>query len=330
VATNLYDAIWTDLHGGIEELAARQRRRRRIVATAAVIAGALAVGGAAFGTSKLLGQPAPEHVRADLAGVDTGLPSDLRLNPDVANARAVATSESSTLYAADLADGGHCTEIVTGDGRGRGAICRTAADLADEPIELTLPSDDGAGAAAPVTLGGRLNVRAGRLDVQYGTTTRVIPLGVDGYFVFDVPARDRAAAHSSAIVVTARGAGGSVVARAVVPNDWDEAAVPDDRAPLFVSTRSDERDFTKVYGIEGHVAARRATALELRYDDGTIVAIPIDPHGGFLYTVPPSRTGSFMRPQRLVAVDARGNVVAHAAVAAVAYWRGVERHRTQP
>jgi hypothetical protein len=38
-------------------------------------------------------------------------------------------------------------------------------------------------------------------------------------------------------------------------------------------------------------------------------------------------TGSFTRPQSVVALDARGNVVAQARIAAVAYWRGAQRHR---
>jgi hypothetical protein len=328
MAADPHETIWADLRCGIEGLVVRRRRRRPRVLVAAVVGFlALAGGAAAVGASKLLGWPAPAHVRQDLAGVDTGLPPDLRLNPDVEHARAVAASESSTLYAADLSDGGHCTEIVTGGGRGRGAVCRTADDAAREPIELTLPSDDSTAASAPVTLGGRVNVEAQSLEIRYGTTRREIPLGEGGYFVFDVPAGDREAAHSSEIVVTARGADGRVLGHVVVPDDWDEPAVPDERAPLFVSTRSDDSDFTKVYGIEGHASARGATRLELRYDDGTVAPIAIDAQGSFLYMIPSSRTGSFMRPQSVVALDARGNVVARTYVAAVAYWRGLERHR---
>ena len=324
----LYDAVWADLRDGIERLVARRRRRqRRMIVAATLASGLLAAVSTAVGASKLLGWPAPEHVRQDIASVDAGLPADLRLNPDVQNARAVAATHATTLYAADLSDGGHCTEIVTGEGRGRGAICRTAADLAQEPIEVTLPSDDNTAARGPVTLAGRVNVDARRLEVGYGDITRDIPVGEDGYFVFDVPDGDRAIAHSSDLVVSVRGTNGRVLARVVIPNSWDEPAVPDERAPLYVSTRSDERDFTKVYGLEGHVSAQGATKLELRYDDGTVAAIPIDAHGSFLYLIPASRSGSFMRPQGVVALDARGNVVARAVVAAVAYWRGVERQR---
>ena len=328
MATNLYEALWADLRGPVAALVEHRRRRRRRLAVSAVACGAvLAAAGAALAAASLLGWPAPAHVRQDLAGVDAGLPSDLRLNPDVEHARAVATGTSSVLYAADLSGGGHCTEIVTAGDRGRGAVCTTAAGVTHEPIELTVPSDDDPDPSSPVTVAGRLNVPARTLEITYGSVTRQIPLGNDGYFVFDVPPDDRAGAHSSEVVVTAHDVDGATVARATVPADWDQPAVPDDRAPLYASTRSDAHDFTKVYGIEGHVSAPGAARLQLRYADGTRVDIPIDPNGDFLYDVPAARIGSFMRPQQLVATDPRGAVVAQTHVAAVAYWRGEQRHR---
>jgi hypothetical protein len=115
-----------------------------------------------------------------------------------------------------------------------------------------------------------------------------------------------------------------VVGRATVPADWDDPAVPDDREPLYVSTHSDESDFTKVYGLEGHVSAPGAVELELDYGDGTRAAIPIRSDGSYEYRLPANRVDDFMRPRTLVARDAEGRVVASATVAAVAYWRGRE------
>jgi hypothetical protein len=204
-------------------------------------------------------------------------------------------------------------------GRPRGAICATA----EHPVEVTLPSDDSA--TGPVTIGGRANVVSARVRIAYGAFAHDVAFGLDRYFVFEVPADEVAAAHASEIVVSAVRADGSDAGDAVVPADWDAPAAPDDRQPLFVSTRSDESDFTKVYGLEGHVAVEAAVALELRYDDGERVPIALDAKGDFSYSVPPARVGSFMRPQRLVALDARGKVVAEAPVAAVAYW-----HRVAP
>ena len=323
---DFYDALWADLQGGIADLIARRQRRRRRAVFAAIISTCLLlVTGVALGAARVFGWPAPGHVQDDIAAVDRGLPEDLRLNPDARNARAVAAGDSSTLYAADLRDGGHCTEIVTADGRGRGATCTTAPAMESQPIEVTLPSDDHATASSPVVIGGRLNIRAERVEVDYGGVTDWVPLGDDGYFVFDVPTNHLAAAHATAIVVTARAHDGAALARVTVPSDWDEPALPDERQPLYVSTRSDESDFTKVYGLEGHVSASGATRLELRYDDGATVAIPIKPDGSYFYAVQLARIGDFMRPQLLLALNAHGRAVAQAPVAAVAFWRGRER-----
>jgi hypothetical protein len=324
-----YETLEEDLAAAMARRIADRRRRRRLGRSAVMLTlGALAVAGVATGAVRLLGGPAPAHVRADIQAVDRGLPADLRLNPDVTNARSVAETETSVLYAARLKDGGFCSEIVTAGERGRGSTCSTAADIAGRPMAITLPSDDTP--SSPVTVGGRVNARdATTLELQYGDQgpTDTIPLGDDRFFVFDVPAEHVDLAHSSDLLFTARDARGTVVASATVPSDWGSKAVPDDSVPLFVSTRSDESDFTKVFGIEGHVSAPGAVGLELRYADGQRVRIAVEADGSYAYTVPPERIDSFMRPQTLVALDASNQVVASAPVAAVAYWRGKERGR---
>jgi hypothetical protein len=293
------------------------------IATAAVFVAA----GAAFGTATVLGWPAPEHVKKEIAAVDRGLPEDLRLNPDVENARAVASDGSSTLYAASLKDGGSCTELVTAGDRGRGATCATAGRESADPISVTVPFDDGAGENAPVVLAGRLNDPAGtQLEITYAAGgSDAIPLGDDRYFVFEVPAAHRASAHRDGFYLVARNGGGSTVASTSVPPSWDDEAVPDEAGPLYVGTRSDESDFTKVYGLEGHVSAEGVTRLELQYSDGETVRIPIRPDGSFEYTVPSDRADDFMEPQLVVARDESGKSLASRPVAAVAYWRGLER-----
>jgi hypothetical protein len=266
-------------------------------------------------------------VRAEIAAVGRGLPADLRLNPDVEHARAVASTPGATLYAASLRDGGSCTELVTDDGRGRGATCATAADEAAWPLELVAPFDDGAGADVPVVLGGRVNAAGGsELEAVYadGSHDR-IELGDDRYFLFEVPGGQRASVRASGLELVARDGDGSVVGRATLPADWNDPAVPDEQAPLYVSTRSDESDFTKVYGLEGHVGVAGAVRLELDYGDGTRASIAIAPDGSFDYTVPVGRIDDFMQPRTLVPVDANGRTVASTTVAAVAYWRGRER-----
>jgi hypothetical protein len=325
---NARDALLHDLHAAYGRLVERRKRRRRFVRlSAALSVGALLLAGVGLGAAALLGWPAPGHVKNEIAAVDRGLPEDLRLNPDVAHARAVAATGESTLYAADLRDGGHCTEIVTVGDRGRGATCATGSDLSGQAIEVTVPADEGAGNDAPVTVGGRVNTAAAAsLEIVYGGSGMDrIPFGDERFFVFDVPAEHLASAHADGFELIARDAGGSVVARSSVPADWDDAAVPDEVAPLFVSTRSDESDFTKVYGIEGHVSAAGAVTLELEYAAGDRVSIPIEPDGSYDYTVPAERVDDFMRPRTLSARDRSGEIVATAPVAAVAFWRGRER-----
>jgi hypothetical protein len=325
------DALQHDLRTAYSRLLVRRARRRRVAIVSALAAtGALLLGAAALGAATLLGWPAPRHVQNDIAAVDRGLPADLRLNPDVEHARAVASTATATLYAASLRDGGSCTEIATAGARGRGATCATAADQARRAIDLVAPFDDGAGPDSPVVLGGRINTAVGSsLEAVYPDGAHQdVALGEDRYFLFEVPAEHRESVHASGLELIARKGDGSVLGRATLPADWDDAAVPDEQAPLYVSTRSDESDFTKVYGLEGHVSVPGAVRLELDYGDGTRATIPIRDDGSYEYAVPPDRIGDFMHPLTLAARDKSGNVVASTTVAAVAYWRG--RERTAP
>ena len=320
-----HDALHHDLVAAYGARLARRRRRKPIVAATSAVCLALAAAG--LGTAALLGWPAPPHVKQEIAAVDQGLPADLRLNPDVEHAQSVAATEHATLYSASLRKGGSCSEIVTAGERGRGATCTTGAQAGARPLDVTMPFDEQAGPDAPIVVGGRVNAEAGAsLQVHYvDGSSDPVPLGDDRYFLFEIPALARASVHASGLRLVAYDESGAIVARATVPADWDDAAVPDDQAPLYVSTRSDESDFTKVYGLEGHVGAPGATRLELVYGDGTRAAIPIQPHGSYDYAVPAGRIDEFMEPRTLVALDEQGREVASATVAAVAYWRGRER-----
>jgi len=313
-----------DLESAYRSLLVRRQRRRRLARLGSLGGGAgLLLAGAALGASVLLGWPAPAHVQQEIAAIDTGMPADLRLNPDVQHARAVASIGTTTLYAADLRGGGSCSELVTAGDRGRGARCTTGAELAGRPIDLTVPSDADPAPDTPIALGGRINAPNGAtLSAVYADgSSDSISLGEDRYFVFEVPAQQLATVHSSGLELVARSAEGSIVARAALPADWDDPAVPDEIAPIYVNTRSDSSDFTKVYGLEGHVGAEGARSLELQYDDGAIVSIPIDPGGYYSYVIPTERTDDFMHPQLLIARNAGGDVVASTNVAAVAHWR---------
>ena len=232
---------------------AAPRRRRWAVrrpARIALVAGLLVVGGGvAAGAAAILGQPAPRAVKHDLKSVDAGLPADLALNPDAQGARAVASNGSSTLYAATLKDGGYCMELVVG-GRARGAVCTTAAQ--EQPIGLTVPFGDPAINSSPITAGGRVNASAATtLSIRFPDATEAsVPLGEDGFFVYDVPADKLASVHRGGFVLVARDADGAEVGEAPLPADFDGGPRDEDQ-PLFVSTISDGSDLTKVLGVEG-------------------------------------------------------------------------------
>jgi hypothetical protein len=322
------DQLQQDLvsaYGGLIER--RRRRGRRLRAAAIAVSALLVLSGAAFGIAVLLGWPAPEHVKRELAAVDQGMPEDLRLNPDVEHAVAVAATDTATLYAATLRGGGSCSEIVTADDRGRGATCTTSAQYVARPIDVTLPFDEGETPETPVVIGGRINATgAARLEITYADGAGdEIELGDDSYYLFDVPAAHLASVHEDGFELVARNPDGAIVARGAVPGTWDDPAKPDQEAPIYVSTHSDSSDFTKVYGLDGYVGAEGTTTLQLDYGDGTTVSIPIRDDRSYEYTVPADRVDDFMQPRTLEALDADGRVVASTTVAAVAYWHGRER-----
>lgn len=298
----------------------RRVRRAGVLAIAVLIAGA----GVAAG-SQLLGGPAPSPVKHDLGAVDQGMPADLRSNPDVRNARLVAQADGASLYAATLPAGGYCSEIVTPSSGPAGAICVSAGSLDQEAIHVTVPFDDPVTTSSPIVIGGRVNV-VGAVSLQAtfsDGTTQSITLGDDGFFVFAVATPHLSEAHTHGVMLAASDAAGAEIASASVPpTDTSNPAKQDAKQPIFVSTISDQRDLTKVFGVEGSVNIPGAATLELRYPDGTSVEIPLAADGGYRYDLPQGRTGDlFDTPGWLIARDVSGTELARTPVAAVAYWR---------
>ena len=155
LAPNL-EAILADLMPAARRLAIRRRARRRTAGIAAVAAATLALGGTvALAGFDILGSPPPPSVQRDLQDVDRGMPRDLRLNPDVASARAMAATDGSVVYYARLAGGGYCAELVTQDLRPRGAVCSTDPDA--EGLSVTVPFTDPVTNDSPVTVSGRVS-----------------------------------------------------------------------------------------------------------------------------------------------------------------------------
>ena len=305
----------------VERSHSSQGGRFRLVAI--VVAVILVGAAAAAAAATRLGRPAPDPVRAHLAELDHGMPPDLRYNPDLANAHAVAATASGTLYAADRADGGYCIEAASAAEQPRGGTCVSAAEASARPIEVIAPipaSDD-----APLLIGGRLN-RADltALEATYsGNAPTRITLGLANYFLIEVPTAQHAAAFDDGVELTALDSHSQVAAQVRVPplrDTGDENL--DQRQPIFLSTRSDDNDLTLLLGIEGRVNVQGYTTLELSYPDGTVAAIPTQPDGTYRYDLPAGRQRDFARAFGvLTARDASGRTIATAPVASVAAWR---------
>ena len=294
------------------------RRRRALLALPVVLMLTLAAAAAA---ASLLGQPAPEVVKQRLAELDQGMPTDLRLNPDIAHAHSVATDGASTLYLAELRGGGYCLAIVTADGRERGTPCDARPDGSQRAIDVSLPSDQGGGPDAPVVLGGRVNAAgASRLELRYADGVSIgVPLAGGGFFIYDVPAERRAEAHGHPLTLVALNAGGGEVASVAIPADWDGPARLSPGPIRDVTTRSDSSDFTLVLGIDGVVDPGRVTRLALRWPDGSVSRVAVTPRGGFGYAFPASRFHDLADAvATLVAYSADGAVVDSEPITSVA------------
>ena len=242
------DTVWRQLEPALEHhYAARdrvggpverhpgRRRTRRVVGFGLAIA---VVGtGGAVAARALLGDPAPPSVQASLAAVDEGMPADLRLQPDVANARSVARDGDAVLYAADLPDGGTCTELAI-SGRPAGAICVRRSATA--PIQASIPGTPEE-TTSPVVVGGRVNVGAERLvAVVAGDQRLPITLGPGGYFVLSL---DRAASAAARRGLSLEAAQDDTVVAAV---DLSDAFTPERplAEPISLALVSGDGDLT--------------------------------------------------------------------------------------
>lgn len=294
-------------------------RRARWIGGAAVVTVAI---GSAAAASGVLGDPAPEPIRAHLAAVDEGLPDDLRVNPDVEHAMAVASTATGVLYAADVIGGGYCYEVATEGVRPRGAVCVRPDRVGEQPIAISapIPSDP----TAALLVAGRIN-DAGIASVvaRYPDgTSEDIEAGLDGYWMFEVGDAARQLALFDGLEIVGLGADGTELAVVAVPplaDDDPTGTAHDAEQPIFVSTISEGQDLTLVLGIEGSVNVEGASTLELQYPDGTTAAVPLAADGTYALMLPAERHSDFAAATgQLVARDATGAIIATAPVSSVA------------
>jgi hypothetical protein len=300
-------------------------RGRRVPRVVSLLVAALVAGGTGAGVAVatgLIGGPAPESIKSHLAELDRGMPADLRYNADVERTRAVAETAGGVLYFATLSDGGYCLEVASPQDVPRGASCVTAVDT--KPIHITAPLPSGDG---PLLVGGRANdaaISALRAEYADGGSTR-ITLMLERSWLLEVPAAHRESALADGVTIVGLDAAERVVASAPVPplrDDDPMGTVHDADQPLVLSTISDGSDLTVVRGIEGRVNLPRGPRLELRYPDGTAVAVPVAGDGSFRFLLPVEREDDFAAAAGSIVAIVDGEVVASRPVASVAYWRG--------
>jgi hypothetical protein len=318
------EAILAELMPAARRLAARRAARLRLTRAVALAGCALALASsAAVAGFEILGSPAPPAVQRDLRNIDRGMPRDLRLNPDVDHARAVAASNDSVVYFASLKGGGYCAELVTKAAGPRGAVCSTADQSASEDLSVTVPFTDPVLPDSPVTVSGRVSSnKAHAVEVVYpdgGSDS--VELGASGFYVADVPPEHLAAVHAHGLMLVARSEGGAPLAQAVVPSDAitppSEAHRPHD--PIELDTVSTETDFTRVLRVRGELFIAGVDHMSLRYPDGVTVALPLEGRR-FDYPVPRERQRDLMTPGTVTAWSANGRRLAERPIAAVAYW----------
>lgn len=319
VASDPYDSV---VDPAAEPVAGRARPRRVLTPLAGVLVLAVAGTGIAFATG-ILGGPAPDPVKAHLAELDRGIPADLRYNADVEGARAVAAADGGALYYAVLADGGYCLEVTSDGTTPRGASCVPAARLGSLPLDVIAPiAGQGSG---PLFVAGRANDRhVSRLQARFSDgTTIAIPFGLDRSWLLAVPEPQRASALADGLSVLALDDSGATVTTVSVPplrDDDPTGTAHDGELPLVLTTTSDGSDFTLVLGIAGRVNVPGAVNLELRFPDGTHLAVPTS-NGRFDLVLPGNRQHDFARAAGTLVALQDGVVVATARVGSVAYWR---------
>ncbi|MBA2644256.1 MAG: hypothetical protein H0U80_02290 [Solirubrobacterales bacterium] len=320
-------AILDDLQPAAREHARhhhrRQRQRKAVIAT---LLGTAALAATAGASGSLLGWFAPSSIQNDLSKVDSGLPAELRYDPDVTRARAVARAGAAVLFAAKTRDGGYCLDLlVNGADRPGDATCTSPGDALVPAFSVQIPFADAS--TAPRVLAGRVNERrVASLVIELADgSERPIALS-DGYFVEVLDPSDAEQAHRLPSTLVGRDDTSAVVAEQLLPPTGDQ---PVKEGPIEATTILVGEDLTRVSGVEGTVNSPGAVRVRLELPDGDRLVARLRAGGGFRLTIPiRARRQLASAPATLTAVDARGRAVADTVVAAPSLYRARERGRT--
>jgi hypothetical protein len=183
------EAVALDLDAAAGREVARRSRRRPLRIAALVAAGLILVAGTAFAASSLLGDPAPPRVQAALDAYfpDTGE----ALSPLPGRAQIVARYGDDVLYRSLARDGvSTCTAITTVGAGGAPEIPDSGCirDTGDPhwPIGILVVGFHG----RQIVVGqGVAPAGGGLFFVTAGAGEASIPLGVAGFFLWELPQR---------------------------------------------------------------------------------------------------------------------------------------------
>jgi hypothetical protein len=212
------EVIGRDLDAAARREAERRRRRRPLRTAALIVAGVVVLTGTALAGSSLLGGLAPKPIQATL---DAYWPDDGEtMAPAPGHAVVVAEFGDDILYRKPARDGKSiCTEITALGATGKAEIpdAGCAADTGDPHWPLGVL---GVGFCGRQLVVGQARGPAGAsLHLVMARSDARIPLGVDGFSLWELPQQERTpdtAPDVMSVTVGAlelRAADGSLVAR---------------------------------------------------------------------------------------------------------------------
>jgi hypothetical protein len=209
-----------DLDGAIRADLRRSGHRRRLARLSLVPALVLATGGAALAVVPGLGQPAPRRLTHTLRHLDRMLPPHIRddphrMSPDVRRLRVAARADGHVVYA-ERHDGIRCAVTASAAGNPDGWQCGPEAH-GPGAHEIALISGGGGWTREQNAASGRVGAPTARtVEIRVAGVARAVVarVGVDGYFVAQLPDATLRSNRAPALTLTARDARGTVVARA--------------------------------------------------------------------------------------------------------------------
>jgi hypothetical protein len=212
-----------DLAGAVRADLRRSARRRRLARLSLVPALVLASAGVAAAVVGGLGGPAPDRVTHSLQRLDHLLPPSVRdaphrESPDLQRLRVVAQADGHVVYA-EQHDGIHCAVTASADGRPDGWQCLPTAKQPG-PHEIGLITGGGGSTREQNFAAGRVGAPSARtveIRVAGAPDPLVARVGLDGYFVAQLPDATMNASRAPSLAITALDRDGTVVAR--LPED---------------------------------------------------------------------------------------------------------------